>query len=202
MENFFWQGLVIGFSIAAPVGPIGILCVRRTLTGGGWSGFLSGLGAASADAVYGAVAGFGLTAVSTLMLEWQSGLRMGGGLFLCWLAVAAYRTPAAEKGTADASGGRLSDFVSTFFLTLSNPMTILSFLAVFAGLGLGGTGDRSSAVRLVSGVFVGSAVWWLMLSAGVHAFRSRLDLTALRWVNRISGAILALFGIAAVLSVF
>jgi threonine/homoserine/homoserine lactone efflux protein len=195
--NFILRGLIIGFSIAAPVGPIGVLCIRRTLAEGRLFGFASGLGAATADAVYGCIAGFGLTAVSDLLVRQQSWLRLIGGLFLCWLGVKNFLAKPAREAAARSQGAWTGAYFSTLVLTLTNPMTILSFAAVFAGLGVGsGATDYAGAASLVSGVFLGSAAWWLLLSGGVGVFRERLNDQHLRWVNRISGTIIAGFGLA------
>jgi threonine/homoserine/homoserine lactone efflux protein len=193
------RGLLIGFSIAAPVGPIGVLCIRRTLADGRATGLAVGLGAATADAVYGAIAGFGLTAISSLLVRQQGILRLVGGLFLCYLGVRTFlASPARDAARAGGAGpGLLGAFTSTFGLTLANPATILSFVAVFAGLGIAGAGSWREATVLVAGVFLGSAFWWLLLSGVVGALRSRLDLRALRWINRLSGLVLLGFGIAA-----
>src|SRR6266511_6449745 len=169
--GFLYRGLILGFSIAAPVGPIGVLCIRRTLAEGRGMGLASGLGAATADAFYGAVAGFGLTTVSELLVRQEAWLRLLGGLFLCHLGLKTFLTPPAERAATVKSGGLATAFVSTLVLTLTNPMTILSFVAVFAGLGLGaGTGSYSAAGFMVFGVFVGSAIWWLLLTTGVGWF--------------------------------
>src|SRR5262245_25776096 len=193
----FVRGLVIGFSIAAPVGPIGVLCIRRTLADGRGTGLAVGLGAAAADAVYGAVAGFGLTAVSALLVSQQGLLRLVGGLFLCYLGVRTLLTRPAAHAARAGGAGLLGAFVATFGLTLANPATILSFVAVFAGLGIAGAGSWRDATVLVGGVFLGSALWWLLLSGVVGAVRSRLNLAALRWVNRVSGLVLLVFGMTA-----
>jgi threonine/homoserine/homoserine lactone efflux protein len=194
------RGVVIGFSIAAPVGPIGVLCIRRTLADGRASGLLTGLGAATADAVYGAIAALGLTALTDALVGGQVWIRLIGGAFLLYLGARTFLAkPADRAAVASGRAGLLGAFASTFVLTLTNPMTILSFVAVFAALGLGTTHpDPASAAGLVLGVFVGSALWWLMLSGAVSLFRSRFDEQGLRWVNRLSGAIIAGFGAAAV----
>jgi threonine/homoserine/homoserine lactone efflux protein len=200
-QSFLLRGLVIGFSIAAPVGPIGVLCMRRTLAQGRLFGFASGLGAATADAVYGCVAGFGLTAVSDLLVRQQSWLRLIGGLFLCWLGVKNFLAKPAREAAARSRDAWTGAYLSTLVLTITNPMTILSFAAVFAGLGLGnGATDYAGAASLVSGVFLGSTAWWLLLSGGVGVFRERLNDQHLSWVNRISGTIIAGFGLACLLN--
>ncbi len=196
------RGGLIGLSIAAPVGPIGVLCIRRTLAEGRLMGLVSGLGAATADAFYGSVAAFGLTFISSLLVGQQAWLRLVGGLFLCYLGVKTLLARPAQHGMAVRSRGGLGSYVSTLFLTVTNPMTILSFAAIFAGLGLGQTGgDYASAGLLVLGVFLGSASWWLLLSGSVGAFRARFPAAGLLWVNRISGIIITGFGLVALAGV-
>lgn len=199
--GFLLRGFIIGFSIAAPVGPIGVLCIRRTLSEGRASGFVSGLGAATADALYGCVAAFGLTAVSSFLVGQQLWLRLVGGVFLCFLGVKTFFARPADDSTAARSNSLASAYASTLLLTLTNPMTILSFAAVFAGLGLGGpTGDYVAATVMVLGVLLGSALWWWWLSFSVGLFRGRLDTRCLKWVNRISGSVIGGFGVLALLS--
>ena len=194
----FLEGIVIGFAIAAPVGPIGVLCIRRTLADGRASGFISGLGAATADAVYGSVAALGLTFVTNLLLGGESWLRLVGGAFLILLGVRTFLVRPAEWAAPAGRSGLPGAYASTFLLTLTNPTTILSFAAIFAGLGAGdASGDVLSAMLLVSGVFLGSAVWWFVLSAAVGLFRAKLSVRGLRWVNRVSGAVIAAFGVLA-----
>jgi len=199
--GFFLKGLVIGFSIAAPVGPIGMLCLRRTLAEGRLSGFVSGLGAATADAFYGFIAGFGLTAISTFLVDQQAWLRLIGGVFLIFLGVRYFLSKPREQSLVVGKGSVVGGYVSTLFLTLTNPVTILSFAGIFAGLGLGSTSqDYGSAIALVAGVFTGSAAWWFVLSAIASLFRAKVTFERLRWVNRISGIIIAGFGVAALVS--
>lgn len=197
------RGLMLGFAIAAPVGPIGVLCIRRTLTSGRATGFVSGLGAATADAIYGTVAALGLSAVSSLLLGQQRWLALLGGLFLLYLgARTLVSRPAEQAAQASGGAGLLGAYLSTLALTITNPATILAFLGVFAGLGLasGAGGSAEGAALLVAGVFCGSALWWLLLSGGVSLLRGRLDARALLWVNRASGAIIIAFAAAALLS--
>lgn len=199
--NFLLRGLIIGFSIAAPVGPIGVLCIRRTLTEGRVSGFVSGLGAATADAIYGGIAGFGLAFISTFLVGQQLWLHLIGGAFLCYLGIKTLLAKPTEQEASAKGNGIIGNYASTFFLTLTNPMTIISFVAIFAGLGLAYTSsDYASAGILVLGVFIGSALWWFFLSGGVGLFREKFDRRGLKWVNIISGAIIMGFGLFALLS--
>ncbi|HUO63915.1 MAG TPA: LysE family transporter [Terriglobales bacterium] len=195
----FLRGLAIGLSIAAPVGPIGVLCIRRTLADGRAIGFASGLGAATADGFYGAVAAFGLSLVTNTLVNQRWWLQAVGGIFLCYLGVRTWlAVPAAASGKA-AGGRRLTAaWASTFALTLTNPATIISFAAIFAGLGLGRSARGYGAASLmVLGVFLGSALWWLMLSTGVGLLQSTLTRDRLRWVNRCAGLTITAFGVAA-----
>lgn len=193
------QGMGIGLAIAAPVGVIGILCIQRTLSQGHWIGFLSGMGAATADGVYGCIAGFGLSAISDLLVAQSRWLMLVGGLFLCYLGVTTFlqKPPQETSGDITRQNG-FKSFVSVFLLTLTNPLTIFSFLGIFSGLGLGQTGgDLRGAIALVLGVFLGSALWWLTLSTGVHYLSRQFKLKRLVWLNRLSGVAIVGFGIVA-----
>lgn len=194
--DLFVRGVVIGFAIAAPVGPIGVLCIRRTLAEGRASGLTSGLGAASADAIYGCIAGFGLTFISNFLVEQHMWFRLIGGAFLIYLGIRTLLSEPAEHAANTGSTGIVGAYTSTFFLTLTNPMTILSFTAMFAGLGLARVdANYGAATILVLGVFSGSALWWLLLSSGFSLFRTRFNASRLAWVNRLSGLIIASFGL-------
>lgn len=200
---FFLKGAVLGFSIAAPVGPIGVLCIRRTLEGGLMRGFLSGMGAATADGLYGSLAAFGMTALSSLLLQNQFILRLFGGFFLLFLGFSSFKTVPTSPASGKEGRGILRDYVSVFFLTVANPMTILSFSAVFAGLGIGSAGGNVPlAGMMVLGVVSGSALWWLALSGSVSLLRGRFDPGSLKWVNRFSGCIIGCFGIMSVASLW
>ena len=198
------RGALLGFSIAAPVGPIGVLCIRRTLAEGRMTGLATGLGAAMADGVYGAIAALGLTWVTSMLVDQQMWIRGLGGAFLLWLGVTTFLARPSQRAAEASPTGLAGAFATTFVLTLTNPMTILSFVAVFAGLGLGtdATASVTAALALVLGVVIGSAAWWLLLSAGVDLMRSRFDERRLAWVNRLSGAIITGFGVFAVASLF
>ncbi len=190
------RGLVLGFSIAAPVGPIGLLCIKRTLTEGRVYGLASGLGAAAADGIYGALGAFGISAVIGALTGAQFWLRLVGGLFLLFLGVRSLRErPAEHEATVPPSIGLAGAFASTLALTLSNPLTILSFAAMFAGMGeLTG---YANALTLVLGVVAGSALWWLGLSSVVGLLRTRLTPKLLRGLNILSGLVLIVFALFA-----
>lgn len=195
MSSLFGQGLILGFAIAAPVGPIGALCIRRTLEHGRGIGLATGLGAAAADAAFGSLAALGLTSVSRFLVAQNVWLSLVGGVFLCGLGVRTMGRrpvdPSATSGRLGPSLGPGPAFASTFLLTLMNPMTILSFAAVFAGLGVGSSsGDFAAAGALVSGIFLGSAAWWLGLSTTVGLARTRVTPLWMRVVNVVSGLVI------------
>jgi threonine/homoserine/homoserine lactone efflux protein len=191
----FLSGLAMGFSIAVPVGPIGLLCLRRSVTEGRLAGLVTGLGAATADTIYGAVAAAGLTAVTSALVAHRAALQFAGGLFLLYLGVTTFRAkPAAPLVLgAPRSTSLAAAYGSTLLLTLANPLTILAFVGIFAGLGLRpGLGEAS---WLVLGVAVGSAVWWLALSAVASRLRTRLQGGGLRGLNLCSGLAIGGFGL-------
>lgn len=194
-ENFFIRGFIIGFLIAAPVGPIGVLCIKRSFSKGALSGFVTGLGAATADACYGAIAAFGLTFISNFLMEQKFVLQIAGIIFLLYLGYKTFREkPAAEAKGDISSKGLVSDYLTTVGLTLTNPMTIASFIAVFAGIGIV-SGTYSSATLVVLGVFSGSAAWWILLSNGVGLLRKKANTELLEWVNKISGVVMVGFAL-------
>jgi threonine/homoserine/homoserine lactone efflux protein len=197
---FFARGLVVGFTVAAAVGPISLLTMRRTIAHGRVYGLVSGLGVAAADASYGAVAAFGLTAITAVLVGARTGLALIGGLFLVWIAIRTIRArPAATAAETDGRPGLAGAFLSIYGLTMTNPMTILSFGAIFAGIGLGGGGGLDAAL-LTLGVFLGSGLWWVALTAVVSLLRDRITPAVLVWVNRVSGAVLLVFGAIAILA--
>lgn len=191
------RGFALGFAVAAPVGPIGILVIRRTLADGRRHGFVSGLGAATADAAYGVVAAFGITAITAPLTASSGYLQAIGGAFLAWIGIRTMRAkPASEPAKAADARNLGRAYLSTLALTVTNPATILSFAAAFAALGLASqSAGVADATLMVAGVFVGSAAWWLILSAGVGALRSRIGPRTLVAVNLVSGTVLLAFGI-------
>jgi threonine/homoserine/homoserine lactone efflux protein len=192
------KGLTIGFSIAAPVGPIGLLCIRRAVAEGQRVGFICGLGAATADAVYAFIGGFAMTALARRLVQEQRWFGLAGGLFLIYLGI---RTIAAEQAgePAAASGrGAMSAYGSTLLLTLANPMTIMSFAAVFAGLGIAAAANYWAAATLVGGVFAGSALWWLLLADIAGRARRHIGVGTMQAVNRLCGLLIAAFGCYAI----
>lgn len=200
MFLLFLKGLIIGFAIAAPVGPIGVLCIQRSLHDGFKVGLMTGFGAALADGTYGLIAGFGLTALSSLLIEQQFWIRLIGGLFLIYLGIKLFFTLPQEKSKSSHERSSWHALATTYFLTITNPATILSFLAIFAGFGLSQTSaDYAQAMILVLGITLGSAIWWVFLSGGVAlVLHHRISPSVIRAINRFSGLIILSFGIYAV----
>lgn len=196
--DFFIRGLLIGLSIAATVGPMSVLCIQRTLNRGQIYGLISGLGIATADGVYGSIAAFGLTLITTLLVREQTWIRLIGGLFLIYLGVKTILGKPSERAAMLKTNinSYFRAYTSTLLLTLTNPLTILSFAAIFAGLGVGSARKSIfSAIAVVLGVFSGSAFWWLTLTSGINLLRKRFTPQWLLWINRISGVIITIFGV-------
>jgi len=187
----FLKSALIGLSIAAPVGPIGLLCIQRTLAHGAKIGFVSGLGAAAADGAYGVLGAFGLASITQIFVTLATPLATGWAIFLGWMGLQLLRAePARDVATASDAVHPARAFGSVFALTLTNPMTILSFVAVFAAIGGSATLDAASAGWMVLGVFCGSALWWLLLAGIVATVRHRIGVRAMRAINGVAGAFL------------
>jgi len=199
MANFM-RGVVIGFSIAAPVGPIALLCIRRTLSDGWLVGLISGLGAATADMIYGGVAVFGLRAVSDFLLVQHIWFRTLGGLFLIFLGIRIALSNPTERKEPNPGKSIPGTFLTSLILTLSNPVTILSFAAMYSGFGVQ-TGSFTDSTLMIFGVFLGSSLWWFILSGVVNILRTRFTKPLLVWINRLSGGAITVFGIVIVLAV-
>lgn len=182
------KGLIVGFCLAAPVGPIAALCVQRTISKSWLSGLVSGLGAAVADAFYGAVAAFGATIISEFLIAERSWMQRIGGVILIFMGLRLFLTKAIEEKNETNGKGLAGDFLSTFLLTLTNPMTFVAFAAVFTTMGIGAVRGRPIlTAELVGGVFLGSELWWLVLCGGAHALRKHFDFRKLTTMNRATG---------------
>ncbi|HSK46951.1 MAG TPA: LysE family transporter [Coriobacteriia bacterium] len=203
----FFRTLLIGLAVAMPVGAMAVLCIERTLQRGWRSGVATGMGIATADGVYAAVAAFGITVVSSLLVTWQAPLRIIGGLALMALGIRALLRPATganhdARPTAESSSGYAALYGSALALTLTNPMTIIAFAAVFMSAGLAGLESTGSALAATAGVAVGSLCWWLALCTVVASVRHGMTDTTAAWLGRASGFAITGFGLAAVLSAF
>ena len=192
----FVKAVLLGLSVAAPVGPMALLCLRTTLAHGFAPGFLAGLGVAAGDAFYATLAAFGLRAAATLLTGQSLWLGVLGGAYLVWFGLGVIRQPLAEKAAGEGSRRGLRAFATTFLLTLANPPTVMIFAAMFAGLGLAeAQRGTEGALAVVAGVALGSAGWWLFFATLVDRLRDRLQGPVFLWVNRVSGAALVGFGL-------
>ena len=193
------RGLVVGFTIAAAVGPISLLTIRRTIAHGQLYGLVSGFGVASADASYAGIAAFGLTAISGLLISGRVVLGLVGGAIIVLLGIRTIRSRPGEAATTAERPGLAAAFVSIYALTMTNPMTILSFAAVVAGFGFAaGATTAIDAATLTLGVWAGSGLWWVVLTSIVGWLRGRVSYRGLVWINRLSGSALVVFGLVAI----
>jgi threonine/homoserine/homoserine lactone efflux protein len=196
----FLKGIFIGFAMAVPIGPIGILCIRRTLSEGRLRGLIIGLGAATADLIYGCIAAFGITFISDALVSQRIWLRIAGGVLLLYMGIRTFRKQPVDPNIPANSNGILRSYLTAFLITLTNPLSIFAFIVVFAALGLGNEAIIFSGSALVLGVFIGSFLWFLSLSSGVMLLRKKLDLIGLKWVNKISGILIIISGIIVMVS--
>jgi threonine/homoserine/homoserine lactone efflux protein len=195
------EGILIGFVVAVPVGPLGLLCINRALMLGPVTGLFSGLGVATADGLAAGIAALGIYFISDFLSDHQIILRLLGGVFLIYLGLSIYRSKPKPQLPTNNVNGLLATYATTFFLAFTNPATILSFIAIYAGWHVESMSGRYvSAAILASGVFVGSALWWFALFVCSTAFRERFNLRILAWVHRVSGVVIAGFGLLVLLS--
>jgi threonine/homoserine/homoserine lactone efflux protein len=199
--SYFLRSVVIGFSIASVVGPIGMLCIHRTLHKGFTYGFVTGLGAATADALYGSIAAFGLTLVTSFLTHQLYWIHLVGGLFLLYLGIHTILTKPTAQAAKIRSHSFTGTYTSTLFLTITNPQTIISFAAIFAGIGLvSNRHNYIAALLAVCGIFLGSTLWWCVLSGGINLLHGKITQHWFLWINRLSGSIILLFGLFALFS--
>jgi threonine/homoserine/homoserine lactone efflux protein len=193
--GLFIPGIIVGLTLAVPVGPISLVCIHRTVAGGRLHGIISGLGVATADSFYAAVAFLGLTAVSGLIIGHQSLFRLLAGIALILVGIQVFRSIPAAAGTGDGQEPYLQDYLSLLAIAAANPLTIIFFITILPGFGIVAQGTTLlAAVPFVAGIFLGSAVWWIILCSSLGSVRSRLSTGNLRWINRISGVLIACFG--------
>lgn len=198
---YILEGVLIGFVVAVPVGPLGLLCINRALAMGAIGGLFSGLGVASADALAASLVALGISLVPNSFTEHQTLLRLAGGVFLCYLGWKIYGTKPRAQPPLGNVNGWLSAYATTFFLAISNPATILSFIAIYAGWHVPSLQGRYFATALLAlGVFIGSALWWIGLFIGMTAFHGKFTLRMIGWVHRVSGVVILGFGIIVLLS--
>lgn len=201
---FFLESCLVGFIMAAPVGPVGVLCIRRTIRVNWVSGFITGLGVAVADSVFGAVASLGLTSISGALVAREQTLKLIGGILLLIIGFSIYRAAPPKQNASVSLGKHGRNFLSALVLAFTNPLTIFSFAAVYIGLGLGSRteGDPLYAAIFVVGVFLGSCGWWLLLSLGTAKIRERITPSYFVYINHACGAVIAIFGIVTLASYF
>jgi len=192
------QGLAVGVAVAAPVGPIGLLCIKRTLHRGWTTGVASGLGVAGADATYGLMVAAGLSATG-LLVAYASPMQLAGGLLIAFLGLRSLRAGLqggpAKAASGGTGGGLVAAFASAYALTIANPMTILAFAGLVAGLGAAAASEPGAAYILVAGVFLGSLLWWVILASATALARSRITPRVTRWLDLGSGAVLLIWGL-------
>jgi threonine/homoserine/homoserine lactone efflux protein len=193
--ELFLRGIAAGVAISAPVGPVNVLCVSRTISKGWWAGIVSGIGAAAADTIYGSIAGFSISIVIGFLIREQSKLRLGGGILLVLMGIWYYHKRPDSLSKHSKGNASHSDLVTTFLLNLTNPTTVLSFLAVLAVLGLSERRAAWLTLIMIGGIFVGSMAWWLLLTGITNRFRDRFDDQAMVWMNRIGGIAIVAFGV-------
>lgn len=199
----FLQGVIMGFVVAVPVGPMGLLCINRALSMGPLTGFYSGFGVATADALAAGIAALGLTLVSEFLVDHQTLLQIAGGFAFCYLGVKIYRTEPRAGAPVNNVNSLAAAYATTFILTFSNPVTILSFFAIYAGWGVESlSGHYLGVATLTAGVFVGSVLWWLILAGGLVLFHDRFSHHVLEWIHKVSGVVIAGFGIVVFLSLW
>ncbi|RMF11016.1 MAG: LysE family translocator [Alphaproteobacteria bacterium] len=195
--NELWQivaGVVIGVLVAAPIGPVNVICIQRTMQSGPGSAFLVGLGAAVGDSLFGALAALGLASISRALIAHQAWFEMVGGVILIAMGFYAWRSHPHLDDPVPTTGDLARGALATFTLTISNPITALGFVALFTSAGVGRTGDHGEALRLVLGVFAGSALWWATITRLSAMVRDRMNDTHLWWINRGSAVIVWGFG--------
>lgn len=203
VTTLFWKGLFVGVIIAAPVGPVAVMCIHRAIAQGKLAGYVSGFGAALADAIYGAIAAFGIGFVMAPLINHNDWVRGGGGVMLCLIglrAMLARRTPAPATRDREKL---LSDFISAFFVTLTNPTTVISFAAIFAAINIPHISDHPRlGVVLTAGVLAGATAWWFALTTVASLFHGRVADRGMLWIGRISGVVIFAFGALLLLSLF
>jgi len=193
--GLFIQGIIIGLTLAVPVGPISLVCIQRTVAGGRLHGIISGLGVATSDSFYAAVAFLGLTSVSGLIIGHQSQFRLLAGIALILVGIQVFRSVPATVSEGDGQEPYLQDYLSLLAIAAANPFTIIFFITILPGFGVVAQGTTLiAAVPFVAGIFLGSSVWWIILCGSLGSVRSRLGTGDLRWINRVSGTLIACFG--------
>ncbi len=198
-------GIIVGFAVSAPVGPVAVLCMQKTLSKGFFAGIAAGIGAATADMFYAVIAGFSLTFISDFLIGNQFYIRIIGGIILIGLGAKIVFTDTIKQMRRQKKEGNrfFTDFISSFAVTISNPITILAFIAIFSGIDIIGTNSSNFHISLlISSVFIGALSWWVFLVGSIFLFKKKVKLRHLWWINKITGILIILFAIFVILSVF
>lgn len=198
----FIKGIIVGISTSAPLGPLGILCIQRTINKGIFSGFITGIGAAFADIIYASIAGFGISIIADFHREYQIFIRIIGGVILLIVGIMIFRSNPIKQIRQQNTQNYFGYFISSLFITITNPITIVVFGAVFASLGLDEVSTMNPIIITLIGIFSGALLWWLSLTITVNIFRNKIRLRNLWWINKITGILVSLFGLAVFLSLF
>jgi len=203
MNSLILAGIAAGLLISVPLGPVGVLIIRKTLNKGRYSGYFGGAGATTADTFFAIIAGFGVSIITDFIDSYQQGIRIGGGLILMILAYKIFTSNVVEQIRQKGKHSTLwADFMHTYFLTLSNPLTIIVIGAIFAAGGPGKDAGKTEILTLISGVFMGAATWWLVLVTLVNLFRKKIRLKTLWYLNKVTGVLIFIFGLVVFLSAF
>jgi threonine/homoserine/homoserine lactone efflux protein len=201
-STFLIKGFFIGISIAAPIGPISILCIKRTLSNGLSSGLISGLGAATADSVYSLLAIIGISKISKWLFYSIYIIHLVGGIFLIYLGYTIFKSIPVKDAKKESRIGLINSYLSTLFLTIINPMTILSFGAIFAGVGLFNNNiEFGYSIFPTIGVFIGSTLWWIFLCSTINLMREKFSQNNLVLINKLSALVILGFGIISLISI-
>lgn len=201
---FLIKGLGFGILVSAPLGPLGVLCIQRTINKGFLSGFVSGFGAAMADLIYASIAGLGISIIADFIEAQQSIIRAVGGIVVLVLGVLIFNSNPVKqlRKQKTQKSSYIGDFISSFLITITNPLTVVFFGAVFTGVGLNHTDSLEPVVLILLGIFIGALFWWMALTIIVNLFRKRIRLRNLWWINKITGVLVAIFGIGVFISIF
>lgn len=203
--NIILQGIIVGIAVSAPLGPIGVLCIQRTLNKGYASGVVSGIGASTADIIYAIIAGFSITFISDFLIEQQNIIRIIGGIFLTFIGIKIYFSNPIKQIRAQRTQGNkfFSDFITSFLITISNPITILAFGLIFSSFNMIESNENSTNISiLIASVFAGALIWWLLLITIISLFKSKIRLRNLFWINKVTGVLIVIFALLVIISVF
>ena len=201
--EYIIKGIIVGIAVTAPVGPLGILCIQRTINRGFFSGLVTGIAAAFADILYAIIAGFGVSVIADFLEVNQLVIRIIGGIIVTSLGIRIYISNPAKQYRRQKTQKRtyISDFISGFLITITNPIVIIVFGAVFASLGLDKAESGKSVVITILGVFTGAVGWWFSLTILVNIFRDKINFRKLWWINKITGVLVVVFGLGIIVSV-